>query len=231
MAPATITLANVSCMQGRMLAVDNVSAEFAPGLSAIAGPNGAGKTTLLRAMAGLHPVASGRIVGMPEARNIGFLPQTGEADRRFPLSCWDFLSFGAWGRVGAFAAMPDAENRSASVALARMGLADLSDRPIARLSSGQFQRLMFARLIMQNASVILLDEPFTAVDEGTEAVLLDQLEAWRDEGRTVIAVLHDHDLIRDFFPTTLLLGRRAIAFGATADVLTSANRRALRHAA
>jgi zinc/manganese transport system ATP-binding protein len=226
-----IFLQNVSCQQGRQLAVKDVTASFAPGLTAIAGPNGAGKTTLLRAMAGLHRIASGRIEGRPDAREIGFLPQNGEADRRFPLNCADFAGFGAWGRVGAFAETPEAEHARAMAALARMGIADLASRPIARLSSGQFQRLMFARLIVQDARVLLLDEPFTAVDSATEAVLLDQLALWRDEGRIVVAVLHDHDLIREFFPTTLLLARRAVAFGATDDVLSAANRRALRHAA
>ncbi len=226
-----IFLNNVSCRQGRVLAVENVSASFGPGLSAIAGPNGAGKTTMLRALAGLHPVASGSITGLPAAHEIGFLPQASEADRRFPIACDDFVKFGAWGRVGAFAAASESEQQRAQSALSRMGLADLARRSVAQLSSGQFQRLMFARLIVQNASVILLDEPFTAVDAATEAGLIDQLMAWRDEGRIVIAVLHDHDLIRELFPTTLLLGREAARFGPTSEVLAAKSRRGLRSAA
>ena len=226
----TIILDHVSLRQGRALVADGVSAEFGPGLSAIAGPNGAGKTTLLRAIAGLHPLSGGMITGNERPDQLGFLPQSAETDRRFPISCRDFTALGAWGDTGAQTAVSNGVAARVEAALVRMQIEALADRPILRLSAGQFQRLMFARLIVQNAPTLLLDEPFTAVDSTTEALLIDQLLAWRDEGRVVIAVLHDHDLIRAFFPNTLLLHRDGPRFGASASVLAAAHRFA-RHAA
>jgi zinc/manganese transport system ATP-binding protein len=226
-----IRLDTVSCRQGGLLAVDRVTAQFAPGLTAVAGPNGAGKTTLLHAIAGVHPLAAGRIDGLGSAQDIAFLPQSGGLDRRFPITCRELVSFGAWGRIGAFGRLRAADARRVDAALAQMGLSALADRLIGALSAGQFQRVMFARLIVQNAHVILLDEPFTAVDAATEAQLLALLGTWRDEGRIVVAVLHDDDMIRAHFPTTLLLARHVIAFGPSAEALSGENRREMRRVA
>ncbi len=226
-----IRLDHVSLRQGALLAVEDVSVTFEPGLVAVAGPNGAGKTTLLRAIAGLHPVASGSITGAGLSERIGFLPQSGEVDRRFPITVREFVGFGAWRRVGPQRRLPEAEYARIAASLTRLGIADLADRPIARLSAGQFQRLMFARLLMQDADIFLLDEPFTAVDSETEDALLDIIATWGDQGRTVIAVLHDQDLIQEAFPNTLLLARRMIAYGPSFDVLSAENRRLIRHAA
>ncbi|MDR3523881.1 MAG: ATP-binding cassette domain-containing protein [Acetobacteraceae bacterium] len=220
----SLVLHDVACRHRHKLVIEGVSATFGPGLSAIAGANGAGKTTLLRAIAGLHPLASGRVAGNENPALLGFLPQRTDIDRRFPLSCRDFAALGTWSRTGAVSAIPVAESERIAAAFIRMGIADLADRPIARLSSGQFQRLMFARLIVQDTPIMLLDEPFTAVDAATESVLIDQLLAWRDEGRVVVAVLHDHDMIRAFFPHTLLLGRGPAEFGASGGVLAVEHR-------
>jgi len=220
----SLILHKIACRHRHKLVLEDVSAAFGPGLTAIAGANGAGKTTLLRAIAGLHPLASGHIEGNENPARLGFLPQHTEIDRRFPLSCRDFAALGAWSRVGTFSAIPAAESDRIAAAFARMGIADLASRPIARLSSGQFQRLMFARLIVQDTPIMLLDEPFTAVDTATESVLIDQLLAWRDEGRVVVAVLHDHDMIRAFFPNTLLLGRGPAEFGPSSSVLAVEHR-------
>jgi zinc/manganese transport system ATP-binding protein len=223
-----IRLDGVSLMQGRTVAVERVNAAFGPGLSAVAGPNGAGKTTLLRAMAGLHPLAAGHISGMPPASEVALLPQLGGLDRRFPITARELVTFGAWADTGPFSRLSAAGTARVDAAMARMGLTGLGHRMIAALSAGQFQRVLFARLIVQDAPVILLDEPFTAVDAATEADILDLLAEWRDQGRTVIAVLHDREMILRHFPTTLLLAREAVAFGPSAEVLSDANRHTAR---
>jgi zinc/manganese transport system ATP-binding protein len=219
-----ITLDQVSCLQGGLLAVDGVSAVFRPGLIAVAGPNGAGKTTLLRAVAGLHRLSGGSITGVGNPREIAFLPQAGGLDRRFPITCRELVSFGAWGRTGPFARLQRADSARVGSAMTRMGIGGLADRLISDLSAGQFQRVLFARLIVQDAQVILLDEPFTAVDTATEADLLVLLHQWATEGRTVVAVLHDNDRILQHFPHTLLLARSCIAWGVSAEVLSPAHR-------
>jgi zinc/manganese transport system ATP-binding protein len=99
------------------------------------------------------------------------------------------------------------------------------------LSSGQFQRVLFARLLVQDAHLIVLDEPFTAIDARTTQDLLRLVRTWHGEGRTVIAVLHDLDQVREHFPDTLLLARESIAWGATAQVLCSENLRQARNMA
>jgi zinc/manganese transport system ATP-binding protein len=96
-------------------------------------------------------------------------------------------------------------------ALDRVGLGEMEARPIQALSAGQFQRVLFARTIVQDARLILLDEPFTAVDAATTRLLMSVLEDWHAQGRTVIAVLHDMDLVRRHFPHTIrLTGQSAL---------------------
>lgn len=208
--------------------MEDLSGCFDAGLTAVAGPNGAGKTTLLRAIAGLHSIASGRIEGIGGPQGVALLPQSGGLDRRFPITCRDLVSFGAWGRTGAFGTLHAADAIRVQAALDRMGIAGLADRLVGALSAGQFQRVLFARLIVQDAPVILLDEPFTAVDAATEQDLLELLHIWAEEGRTVIAVLHDNEMILRHFPKTLLLSRSAVAWGESHAVLSVEHRRTAR---
>ena len=218
-----IALTDLTLTHGRRPAVHHISGQFAPGsLTAIVGPNGAGKSTLLRAIAGLHPADEGRIAA--PRRDIALLPQASALDRSFPVSCLDAVLFGHWNRAGAFRAITRAEIDLARQALSAVGLERFENRPVGSLSSGQFQRVLFARLLVQDAPVILLDEPFNAVDARTAADLLALVRRWHGEGRTILAVLHDLDLVRAEFPQTLLLAREPIAWGPTAEVLTPANR-------
>ncbi|MCX7374302.1 MAG: ATP-binding cassette domain-containing protein, partial [Alphaproteobacteria bacterium] len=110
-----------------------------------------------------------------------------------------------------------------------VGLRGFEARGVGSLSAGQFQRLLFARLLMQDAPILLLDEPFTALDERTATDMLALLRRWHGEGRTIIAVLHDLDLVRREFPRTLLLARDCVAWDATETALTAANRLRARH--
>jgi zinc/manganese transport system ATP-binding protein len=209
-------------------AVHHLSARFAPGsLTALVGPNGAGKTTLLRAIAGLHPLDEGRIAatsadGRPV--RLALLPQQAGMDRAFPICCRDVVLQGLWSRLGAFRGASAADRARAETALEAVGLGGFGNRPVAAMSAGQFQRLLFARLLVQDADLILLDEPFNAVDARTAADLLAMVQRWHGEGRTVIAVLHDLDLVREQFPDCLLLAREKVAFGPTAEVLSATNR-------
>ncbi len=222
---AVIRLNDVVVAYGRHPAVRHVSGAFAPGtLTAIAGPNGAGKTTLLKALMGELPLASGTIDrGGFSFRDFGYLPQAVEIDRTFPLSVADTVMLGAWQEAGAFRAVGAPMKRRAGEVLAAVGLEGFERRQIGSLSAGQFQRVLFARLLLQDAKVILLDEPFTAIDARTTSDLLEIVQRWRDDKRTVIAVLHNFDQVREHFPETLLLAREMIGWGPTASIMTSAN--------
>jgi len=218
-----IRLDNLTLSHGRRAAVHHVSGSFAPGsLTAIVGPNGAGKSTLLRAIAGLHRPDEGALATPRDG--IALLPQVVAVDRAFPISCLDVVQFGHWARAGAFRAIRPAERARSIQALAAVGLEGFERRPVGSLSVGQFQRVLFARLLVQDAPVILLDEPFNALDARTIHDLLALVRRWHGEGRTVVAVLHDIALVEREFPETLLLAREAIAWGPTAEALSPANR-------
>jgi zinc/manganese transport system ATP-binding protein len=223
MTPPEIRIANLTVSHQRRPAVHHLSGRFAPGsLTAVVGPNGAGKTTLLRALAGLHRPDEGRIEGA--AGQVALLPQQAMLDRGFPLSCLNVVLFGLWGDSGAFRAIGRAGRDRATDALAAVGLQGFERRPVGSLSAGQFQRVLFARLLVQDAPVILLDEPFNALDARTAAELLAVVHRWHGEGRTIVAVLHDLELVRREFPETLLLARDCLGWGPTGEVLTAANR-------
>jgi zinc/manganese transport system ATP-binding protein len=221
-----IRLDRVTLGHGSVTAVRDLSGSFAPGsLTAVIGPNGAGKSTLLRAIAGLHRVARGTIDrgGLTPA-DIALLPQGGSLDRAFPIACRDVVALGMTGRIGPFRAIPAPRLRAADRALAAVGLPDHAARPLSALSAGQFQRVLFARLMVQDAPVLLLDEPFSAVDATTTEDLLAILRLWHAQGRTIVVVLHDLDLAHDAFPRALLLDGGLVAWGPTAAALSEANR-------
>ena len=222
-APA-IELVGISKSFGPVQANKDISIRVMPGtIHGIIGENGAGKSTLLRALAGLQKPESGRISHEGKAR-IALLPQLAALDRAFPIACRDVVMQGLWPRLGAFRAIPAEDLARVDQALAAVGLAGLARRPVGSLSAGQLQRLLFARLLVQDADILLLDEPFNAVDAKTAADLLRLIRQWHGEGRTVIAVLHDLDLVAREFPETLLLARDVIAWGPTAQALSPANR-------
>jgi zinc/manganese transport system ATP-binding protein len=216
-----VALSDVTVRYGRRIALESVTGEFMPGsMTAVIGANGAGKSSLLAAIAGTVRLTLG-VVHCP-ARSQGrlaYLPQLAAIDRDYPLTVKELISLGNWREFGAFRAPAAASRSLAATAAATVGLTGRLGRRIGELSVGELQRALFARLILQDAAVILLDEPFAAVDAQTTSVLLDQVERWHQDGSTVIAVLHDLDLVRTRFPSTLVLARRCIAWGATEDAL------------
>jgi zinc/manganese transport system ATP-binding protein len=218
-----ITLRDLTLGYQGQAAVRHLSLCIEPGsLVAVVGPNGAGKTTLLKALAGAMEPLSGAIHGPPPA-DVAWLPQHSELDPGFPIDLRGMVAMGLWREVGALGRFTAQHRRRCDAALAAVGLRGLEARGLDTLSGGQLQRARFARLILQDARVLLLDEPFAAVDQRTTADLLSLLQGWQQQGRTVIAVLHDIAQVRRQFPLTLLLSREALAWGPTAEVLTEAN--------
>ena len=222
-APA-LRLCNLTLGYDRHPAVHHVQAEIPPGaLLAVVGPNGAGKSTLLKAMAGLLRPMGGRIERDGGPSRMAYLPQQAEVDREFPVSVLDTVTMGLWHEVGAWRGFTREQRMRCEQALRDVGLAGFERRTLDTLSGGQFQRVLFARLMLRDARLLLLDEPFAAVDEPTTEALMALVQAWNAQGRTIVAVLHDLALVRRCFPQTLLLAREVIGFGPTAEVLSAAN--------
>jgi zinc/manganese transport system ATP-binding protein len=222
---AQVKFHDVTLGYDRHPAVHHLSGEVAQGaLLAVVGPNGAGKSTLFRGIAGiLKPLAGSIDLGGLDVRDIAYLPQSVDIDRTFPISVFDLVATGLWRRTGFFGGMGKTEREKITQALAAVGLNGFENRTIGTLSGGQMQRMLFARALLQNARLIVLDEPFNAIDAKTSADLLALVKRWHAEGRTVLAALHDMDLVRDHFPVTLLLARGQVAWGSTAQVLTAEN--------
>jgi zinc/manganese transport system ATP-binding protein len=201
------------------VALDGINGQFLRGsLTGVVGENGAGKSSLLAAIAGTARLASG-VVDFAVPGRLAYLPQTAAIDTSYPLTVAELIMLGGWREFGAFRAPGTSLRLHAASAAATVGLTALMKRRISELSVGLLQRALFARLILQDADVILLDEPFAAVDEQSASVLLEQIRRWHRERRTVIAVLHDLDMVRRHFPSTVVLAQRCIAWGPTDIVL------------
>ncbi|MEX0284778.1 MAG: zinc ABC transporter ATP-binding protein AztA [Paracoccaceae bacterium] len=222
---AVLEFQNLTLGYDRHPAVHHLQTDISEGsLTAIVGPNGAGKSTLLKGVMGSLAPLEGQIRFGPLTReNIAYLPQQSDIDRSFPLSVVDLVSMGLWREIGSFGWVGRKHRRRVREAIAAVGLTGFETRPIGSLSGGQMQRVLFARLMLQDASLVLLDEPFTAVDARTMTDLLGIIERWHGEGRTVLAVLHDFESVRAHFPRTLMMAREMVAHGPTAEVLTAEN--------
>ena len=225
-----LAVEQVSVDYGATPALESVSFRAHCGHTlALIGPNGAGKSTLLHALAGLLRIRKGGQIlwnGAPLHRTrheIAFMPQRSEVDWRFPLTVRQLVAMGRYPALGAWGTLRQHDRDIIDKALETLRLADLQDRQIGELSGGQQQRAFLARALAQEAHILLLDEPFTGLDvPGTEALgaLLSALAA---EGRLVIASHHDLATAPAIFDRTLLLRRRALAYGPTAEVLTEEN--------
>jgi zinc/manganese transport system ATP-binding protein len=193
-------------------------------LTAVIGPNGAGKSTLFKGVVGVIKPLAGRIErNGVRPQDIAYLPQVAEIDRTFPISVYDMVAMGLWRGKGLFGGIGPRDRDTVESAIAAVGLTGFEPRAIGTLSGGQMQRMLFARLLLQDARVIVLDEPFNAIDAKTCADLLELVRRWHSEQRTVLAAMHDLEMVKANFPESLLLAREPVAWGATADVLTPEN--------
>lgn len=224
-----IRLENLTLGYDRHPAVHHLDLDIPAGeLLAVVGPNGAGKSTLLKALAGELAPLGGQVRRPPGRGEVAYLPQRSGIDKDFPISVWDMVALGLWRQAGAFGHLGTEARERVREAIAAVGLGGFERRVVGSLSGGQFQRARFARLLLQEAPVMLLDEPFTAIDSRTTEDLMRVILDWHCVGRTVVAVLHDLDLVRRHFPTCLLIAREPVAYGHTPAVLTRDNLRTAR---
>jgi zinc/manganese transport system ATP-binding protein len=193
-------------------------------LLAIVGPNGGGKSTLFKGVVGALKPLAGRIErdGV-RVHDIAYLPQAADIDRTFPINVYDMVAMGLWRRNGWSHGIGGKDHHAIAAAIAAVGLTGFEQRTIGTLSGGQLQRMLFARLLAQDARLIVLDEPFNGIDSRTVADLLQLVRRWHGERRTVLAALHDIDLVKANFPESLLLAREPVGWGPTHKVLTPEN--------
>jgi ABC-type Mn2+/Zn2+ transport system ATPase subunit len=213
-----VSVRDLAASYGGPPVLEDVTFDVAEGQRVgVLGPNGGGKSTLFRVLLGeLRPLRG--VVRLPP--RLGFVPQTERSRLDYPVSALDVALMGALSRVPWWRPVTRAERRSARAALARVGLADLADVQFGELSGGQRQRVLVARALVQDAPVLLLDEPFSGVDQPSAEILERLLDDLAGEGRGVLVATHDLEQARRW-DLVLCLNRRQIAFGRPADVLTS----------
>ena len=223
MTQACLTFRDLTLGYNSHPAVHHLDGTVAKGsLTAVVGANGSGKSTLMKGVAGILKPMSGACLRDGGAR-IAYLPQQSELDRSFPARIVDLVSLGLWPRRGLLGRHDAADRAAVAGALMAVGLDGFDKRPIDTLSGGQLQRALFARVLVQDADLILLDEPFNAIDTKTVGDLIALIARWHGEKRTTMVVVHDLDLVRAHFPEALLLARRPVAWGETKKTLAPEN--------
>ena len=223
MADACITFSDLTLGYNSHPAVHHLSGTVRKGsLTAIVGANGSGKSTLMKGIVGVLKPMAGKIAVDP-TNSIAYLPQQSELDRSFPARVVDLVSLGLWPKRGLLGRHRPEDREAVSRALVAVGLEGFEKRPIDTLSGGQLQRALFARVLVQDADLILLDEPFNAIDMKTLSDLIALIKRWHQESRTILVVAHDFDLVREHFPEALLLARQPVAWGDARKTLAPEN--------
>ncbi len=224
------------------LDIDNISVDYGPGLPpalqdvsfgvphgarvAVVGPNGSGKSTLFKALVGLRPLRGGRISihGLPLGAHqdcVAYVPQREDVDWRFPVTVTDVVAMGRYGRAGWLRRLSGEDRAVVGRCIERLGLQAVAGRPIGELSGGQQQRVFLARALAQEPHVLLMDEPFTGVDAGTQESVLALLDELQAQEVTVLVSTHDLRLARERFDLVALLNRRLVAYGTAEEVFRS----------
>jgi ABC-type Mn2+/Zn2+ transport system ATPase subunit len=186
---------------------------------AIIGPNGAGKSTLMKTIMGLLQPQAGTVnLRKTDHLHLGYVPQHEGVDWKFPVTVRDVVMMGMVRQIGWLRHAGRSRWAAVDAALERVGMADLGNRQIGDLSGGQRRRVFIARALAQQANVLLLDEPFSGVDTGTQSSLMDTLDALNRDGLTILLSTHDLALAFSRFRRVLALNRRLIAYGTAAEV-------------
>ncbi|EJF82056.1 zinc/manganese transport system ATP-binding protein [Bartonella doshiae] len=194
--------------------IKNFSVKLETGsLIAITGDNGSGKSTLLKTVAGLVRPIRGKIT-KPKKSRIAYLAQRCEIDRTFPIDVETLIKTGLWAFCGLWKNQRPYYSKIQS-ALEIVGLSTLATRSLDTLSSGQLQRALFARIIVQDADIILLDEPFNGVDHNTQKDLLALITHWQQQGRTILTALHDPLIVQEHFPQMIHIHQQKAFYGKT----------------
>ncbi|HSH20991.1 MAG TPA: zinc ABC transporter ATP-binding protein AztA [Candidatus Caenarcaniphilales bacterium] len=225
MSDSGVRLADVTAGYGGRAAIEEIDLTVDGGsLLAVVGPNGAGKSTLLKVLAGLLAPSSGTVdvLGAPPrraARRVAYVPQAETVDWHFPVTVRDVVMMGRYPALGPARRTRSADRVAVSDALTRVGMNDLENVQIGRLSGGQRRRAFLARALAADPDLYLLDEPVTGIDATTQEDLMDILEGEAARGRTVIATTHDLACAAQRFHRVAAINRRVIAHGPASLIL------------
>ena len=195
------------------------------------GPNGSGKSTLLKAIAGVLGADAGTMSlnGLPlrqQASQVAFVPQREDVNWDFPASALDVVLMGRYRSIGWLRRPGRGDRERAEAALAQLGLAGMGSRHISQFSGGQQQRIFLARAMVQDPVLVLLDEPFTGIDQENREVLHEAIRGFAREGIITLMATHDLDEVQATCSHVLCLNKRVVAFGPTATTYTPDNLRA-----
>lgn len=212
--------------QGMALQDINLSLE-GPTITGIIGPNGAGKSTLLKAILNIVPHSGNTVIdgeaSTKRLRSIAYVEQKSAIDFTFPITVKECVSLGTFPAVGLFKRLGAKQWRDVQAALAEVGMESYADRQISELSGGQFQRVLMARCLVQQADYIFLDEPFVGIDSVSEGIIMQTLRQLKKQGKTILIVHHDLGKVETYFDQVILLNKELIAVGKTSEIFRKAN--------
>ena len=223
-----IQIENINVSYQQTLALDNITLNLeGPSITGIIGPNGAGKSTLIKALIDIIP-HSGKILFnkqpiRQQLNRISYVAQKADIDFNFPITVRECISLGLYPKTKFFKRLSKSDWSKVTDALTLLGLNDLAHRQISQLSGGQFQRVLIARCLVQEAKYIFLDEPFVGIDSVSEEIIMDTLRNLRDKGHTILIVHHDLRKVHSYFDNVLLLNKKVIAYGNTKKTFTREN--------
>ncbi|HHD7909724.1 TPA: metal ABC transporter ATP-binding protein [Enterococcus faecalis] len=218
----------LSVSYNNFLALKEISIEIQEGtLTGIIGPNGAGKSTLLKAMLNIIP-HQGKVFINNEDINknlakIAYVEQKTDIDFTFPIKVKECVSMGTYAELKVFQRIKNSEWERVFKALKKVNMEEYSNHQIGELSGGQFQRVLLARCLAQNADFIFLDEPFVGIDLISERIIMDTLKELKYQGKTVLIVHHDLSKVKKYFDNIILLNRNLIAYGSVESVFNEVN--------
>lgn len=197
-------------------------------LVGVFGPNGAGKSTMVKAMLGLIRSATGKALlqGQPltqQLSRVAYVPQRSQIDWDYPVTVWNVAMMGRTLQTGLFRRPSRQSRERVKAALERVGMYELRDRSISDLSGGQQQRVFLARALAKAADLLILDEPFTGVDQKTEAIMFEIFQELKAAGKTLLVISHDLSETLDHYDQLLLLNKRVVAKGPRHEVMTEHN--------
>ena len=223
-----IRIEHLSVSYKETLALKDISLVLqGPTITGIIGPNGAGKSTLLKGMLGIIPHEGHAFIEDKEMKKslkkVAYVEQKIHIDYNFPIKVKECVSLGLYPSIPLFHTLKASHWKKVADALEIVGLSDYAERQISQLSGGQFQRVLIARCLVQDADYILLDEPFVGIDSVSEEIIMNTLRELKKAGKTVLIVHHDLGKVAHYFDQVLLLNKELIAFGPTKETFTQAN--------